>query len=207
MFRFILVLALAIAPLAAEASVVRNTKAANRPIATPQLNRAAVQVRTPATISNNAGAARLAVTQMLNQQQKAGTTIINNNPANPAPDLTDIWDEINNLNSEVVLIWAAINNIDIDVDLDGYATEEWVLEQLAGLSLGSGAKGDQGEPGPQGIQGEQGVAGPAGPQGEPGTLADLPDNIVYYNLFDTNKRMIGSETVGDVFYVQTPPLP
>lgn len=53
----------------------------------------------------------------------------------------------------------------IDVDLTGYATEEFVNTAIEQIELLPGPKGD---PGPQGIQGVQGIQGPAGKDGQDG---------------------------------------
>lgn len=64
-----------------------------------------------------------------------------------------------------------------DVDLTGYATEEYVAQEISKIELLEGPQGpvgpqgEVGPVGPQGPQGEQGLAGkagPQGPQGEPG---------------------------------------
>lgn len=54
---------------------------------------------------------------------------------------------------------------EFDVDLTGYATEEFVNTAIEQIELLPGPKGD---PGPQGIQGVQGIQGPAGKDGVDG---------------------------------------
>ena len=62
----------------------------------------------------------------------------------------------------------------VEVDLTGYATEDYVngrietIELTPGPAGPQGEKGEAGEQGPQGEVGPQGEQGPAGPQGEPG---------------------------------------
>lgn len=66
------------------------------------------------------------------------------------------------------------SNVDIsdfDIDLTGYATEEYVNSAIETIELTPGPQGPQGiqgEPGPQGIQGIPGEKGDTGPQGERG---------------------------------------
>ena len=61
-----------------------------------------------------------------------------------------------------------------DVDLSGYATIDFVTQEINSIELTPGPKGDKGDTGPQGLQGEQGPQGPkgdtgaTGPQGERG---------------------------------------
>ena len=63
---------------------------------------------------------------------------------------------------------------DIKVDLTGYATEEYVQEQIETIELTpgpqgpQGPKGEAGKDGAQGPQGEQGKTGATGPQGPAG---------------------------------------
>lgn len=57
------------------------------------------------------------------------------------------------------------NNIDVDVDLTGYATEEFVNEKIETIELTPGPQGPQGPAGKDGVDGAQ---GPQGPQGERG---------------------------------------
>lgn len=60
-----------------------------------------------------------------------------------------------------------------NVDLTGYATEDYVNDAIEAIELIPGPQGEQGPQGPQGERGEQGEVGPQGPQGEPGKDADL----------------------------------
>lgn len=74
-----------------------------------------------------------------------------------------------------------------DVDLSGYATIDFVTQEISSIELTPGPKGDKGDTGPQGPQGErglqgvQGVQGPkgdkgeVGPQGEQGPKGDKGD--------------------------------
>ena len=61
-----------------------------------------------------------------------------------------------------------------DVDLSGYATIDFVTQEINSIELTPGPKGDKGDTGPQGLQGpkgdkgDKGDAGPQGPQGERG---------------------------------------
>lgn len=69
------------------------------------------------------------------------------------------------------------------VDLEGYATTQYVDEQVDALMLGiesipegpmgpQGPQGPQGEQGPQGIQGPKGDTGAQGPKGDKGDVGD-----------------------------------
>ena len=85
-----------------------------------------------------------------------------------------------------------------DVDLSGYATIDFVTQEINSIELTPGPKGDKGDAGPQGpqglkgdkgdtglqgpqgergLQGIQGVQGPKGDKGDPGTTSwnDLQD--------------------------------
>ena len=85
-----------------------------------------------------------------------------------------------------------------DVDLSGYATIDFVTQEINSIELTPGPKGDKGDPGaqgpqglqglkgdkgdtglqgPQGERGLQGVQGPKGDKGDPGTTSwnDLQD--------------------------------
>ena len=67
-----------------------------------------------------------------------------------------------------------------DVDLSGYATIDFVTQEINSIELTPGPKGDKGDTGLQGPQGErglQGVQGPKGDKGDPGTTSwnDLQD--------------------------------
>ena len=64
-----------------------------------------------------------------------------------------------------------------DVDLSGYATIDFVTQEISSIELTPGPKGDKGDTGPQGPQGERGLQGEQGPQGEPGVTSwnDLED--------------------------------
>lgn len=85
-----------------------------------------------------------------------------------------------------------------DVDLSGYATIDFVTQEINSIELTPGPKGDKGDTGPQGpqglkgdkgdtglqgpqgergLQGIQGVQGPKGDKGDPGTTSwnDLQD--------------------------------
>ena len=84
-----------------------------------------------------------------------------------------------------------------DVDLSGYATIDFVTQEINSIELTPGPKGDKGDAGPQGPQGLQGlkgdkgdtgpqgiqgVQGPKGDKGDPGTtswndLEDKPTNL------------------------------
>ena len=55
-----------------------------------------------------------------------------------------------------------------DVDLSGYATIDFVTQEISSIELIPGPKGDKGDTGPQGLQGERGLQGEQGPQGERG---------------------------------------
>lgn len=58
-----------------------------------------------------------------------------------------------------------------DVDLSGYATIDFVTQEISSIELIPGPKGDKGDTGPQGLQGlkgDKGDTGPQGPQGERG---------------------------------------
>lgn len=61
-----------------------------------------------------------------------------------------------------------------DVDLSGYATIDFVTQEIDSIELTPGPKGDKGDTGPQGPQGLQ---GPKGDKGDPGTTSwnDLQD--------------------------------
>lgn len=61
-----------------------------------------------------------------------------------------------------------------DVDLSGYATIDFVTQEINGIELTPGPKGDKGDTGPQGPQGLQ---GPKGDKGDAGTTSwnDLQD--------------------------------
>lgn len=70
-----------------------------------------------------------------------------------------------------------------DVDLSGYATIDFVTQEISSIELTPGPKGDKGDTGAQGPQGErglQGVQGPKGDKGEPGTTSwnDLEDKPI-----------------------------
>lgn len=73
-----------------------------------------------------------------------------------------------------------------DVDLSGYATIDFVTQEINSIELTPGPKGDKGDTGPQGPQGLQGLKGdkgdtglqgPKGDKGDPGTTSwnDLQD--------------------------------
>jgi hypothetical protein len=70
-----------------------------------------------------------------------------------------------------------------DVDLSGYATIDFVTQEINSIELTPGPKGDKGDKGdtgaqgPQGERGLQGVQGPKGDKGDPGTTSwnDLQD--------------------------------
>ena len=55
-----------------------------------------------------------------------------------------------------------------DVDLSGYATIDFVTQEISSIELIPGPKGDKGDTGPQGPQGPKGDTGPQGLQGERG---------------------------------------
>ena len=55
-----------------------------------------------------------------------------------------------------------------DVDLSGYATIDFVTQEISSIELIPGPKGDKGDTGPQGLQGPKGDTGPQGLQGERG---------------------------------------
>ena len=55
-----------------------------------------------------------------------------------------------------------------DVDLSGYATIDFVTQEINSIELTPGPKGDKGDTGPQGLQGPKGDTGPQGLQGERG---------------------------------------
>ena len=94
-----------------------------------------------------------------------------------------------------------------DVDLSGYATIDFVAQEINNIELTpgpQGPKGDtgpkgergiqgpqgeqgpKGEQGPQGLQGPKGEQGPKGDKGEPGTPADMSD---YYTKTQTDERI------------------
>lgn len=56
----------------------------------------------------------------------------------------------------------------INVDLTGYATEQYVQEQIQQIELTPGPQGPQGPAGKDGAQGPQGIQGKTGPQGPAG---------------------------------------
>ena len=78
-----------------------------------------------------------------------------------------------------------------DVDLSGYATIDFVTQEINNIELtpgpqGSqgpkGDKGDTGLQGPQGLKGDTGAQGPQGPKGDPGTtdwndITDKPTDL------------------------------
>lgn len=80
-----------------------------------------------------------------------------------------------------------LKDADIDVDLDGYATEQYVQSAIQTIELTPGPRGPegpqgiQGPTGPKGATGEQGPEGPQGPrgykgeQGEQGPKGDKGD--------------------------------
>lgn len=81
------------------------------------------------------------------------------------------------------------------VDLSGYATIDFVTQEISSIELTPGPQGPQGiqgltgEQGPQGPKGEQGEIGPQGPKGdkgEPGTPADMSD---YYTKTQTDEKI------------------
>lgn len=55
-----------------------------------------------------------------------------------------------------------------DVDLSGYATIDFVTQEINSIELTPGPKGDKGDAGPQGLKGDKGDTGAQGPQGERG---------------------------------------
>lgn len=59
-----------------------------------------------------------------------------------------------------------------DVDLSGYATIDFVTQEINSIELTPGPKGDKGDTGPQGLQGPKGDTGPQGPQGLKGDKGD-----------------------------------
>ena len=67
-----------------------------------------------------------------------------------------------------------------DVDLSGYATIDFVTQEINNIELTPGPQGPigpKGDTGPQGERGIQGPQGPQGPKGDPGTTSwnDLDD--------------------------------
>lgn len=80
---------------------------------------------------------------------------------------------------------------DVDINLDGYATEQYVQDSIRTIELTpgpAGPKGDQGEQGPKGDtgeigpKGEQGIQGPKGEQGPAGK--DGADGAAFtYDMF------------------------
>lgn len=68
---------------------------------------------------------------------------------------------------------------DINVDLTGYATEEYVNAAVTGIELTPGPqgpkgdKGDKGDTGATGAQGIQGPIGPVGPKGDKGDRGEI----------------------------------
>lgn len=90
-----------------------------------------------------------------------------------------------------------------DVDLSGYATIDFVTQEINSIELTPGPKGDKGDKGdtgaqgPQGPKGDTGAVGPQGPQGEkgePGTTSwnDLEDkpNLNDYVLVENFNQEI-----------------
>ena len=59
-----------------------------------------------------------------------------------------------------------------DVDLSGYATIDFVTQEISSIELTPGPKGDKGDTGPQGPQGERGLQGVQGVQGPKGDKGD-----------------------------------
>lgn len=84
-----------------------------------------------------------------------------------------------------------------DVDLSGYATIDFVTQEINSIELTPGPKGDKGDTGAQGPQGErglQGVQGPKGDKGDPGTtswndLQDKPDLNDYVLVENFNQEI------------------
>lgn len=62
-----------------------------------------------------------------------------------------------------------------DVDLSGYATIDFVTQEINSIELTPGPKGDKGDTGPQGLQGPKGDKGDTGPQGPQGLKGDKGD--------------------------------
>nr|DAT67382.1 MAG TPA: tail fiber protein [Caudoviricetes sp.] len=64
-----------------------------------------------------------------------------------------------------------------DVDLSGYATIDFVTQEINNIELTPGPQGPIGPKGDTGPQGERGIQGPQGPKGDPGTTSwnDLDD--------------------------------
>lgn len=64
--------------------------------------------------------------------------------------------------------FANIDLDDFDIDLTGYATEEFVNSAIEAIELTPGPQGPQGEKGDKGEDGQPGKDGAQGPQGLPG---------------------------------------
>ena len=73
-----------------------------------------------------------------------------------------------------------------EVDLSGYATIEYVGEEINKIELTPGPQGERGPKGDKGDVGETGPQGPKGDKGEPGTPADMSD---YYTKTQTDERI------------------
>ncbi len=85
-------------------------------------------------------------------------------PSEPTNPLDAIWAEIENINTEINELWAAINDIQLTPGPEGPQGPQGPI----------GPQGPQGEQGPigatgaQGLQGEPGATGPQGPKGDTG---------------------------------------
>jgi hypothetical protein len=75
----------------------------------------------------------------------------------------------------------------VDVDLTGYATIEFVNEAIAGVEAVPGPQGPEGIQGPVGPQGPQGETGPQGPEGLPGAQGV---GVVSMDIDENNHLMV-----------------
>ena len=64
---------------------------------------------------------------------------------------------------------------EINVDLTGYATEQFVAQEIEKIELTPGPQGEKGDKGDKGDKGEQGIPGEAGAKGEKGDKGDKGD--------------------------------